>query len=189
MLLTKHHGRWPQATHIVSRNKPCWINEQSHTTFSSKKLRYASLRKRFPCSDCVGCIYERKRLLVTDCVGVLTTGNDFACIIVFLALLYVLLYLSARRSHTTSFCRACVPGGHIPNGFWVVWEGPPYRPHSLGDNSECRRGKGLNPVCLGLTRTSGATEEVLTKRPKTCKGTSSTLEVIKPTKERNKKWT
>ena len=40
---------------------------------------------------------------------------------------------------------ACVPGGHIPDGFWVVWEGPPYRPHSLGDDSKCCRGKGLKP--------------------------------------------
>ena len=47
----------------------------------------------------------------------LATGNNIACIIVFLALLYVFPYLSALRSHTTSFCRACVPGGHIPNGF------------------------------------------------------------------------
>ena len=85
---------------------------------------------------------------------VLATGKNFACIIVFLALLYVLPYLSARRSHTTSFCRACVPGGHIPDGFWVVWEGPPYRPHSLGDGSKCRHGKGLKTVCLGPTRTS-----------------------------------
>ena len=42
----------------------------------------------------------------------------------------------------------------IPGGFWVMWEGPPYRPHSLGDGSKCRHGKGLKTVCLGLTRTS-----------------------------------
>ena len=47
-----------------------------------------------------------------------------------------------------------MPGGHIPNGFWVMWEGPPYRPHSLGDGSECRRGKGLKTVCLAPTHTS-----------------------------------
>ena len=55
---------------------------------------------------------------------VLTTGNDFACIIVFLALLYVFLYLSARRSHTTSFCRACVivtPFTHEPT-HRTVWD-------------------------------------------------------------------
>ena len=40
---------------------------------------------------------------------------------------------------------ACVPGGPIPDDFWVVSEGPPYRTHSLGDGSKCRRGKGLKP--------------------------------------------
>ena len=39
-------------------------------------------------------------------------------------------------------------GGHIPNGFWVVWEGAPYRSHSLGDGSKCRRRKGLKPICI-----------------------------------------
>lgn len=45
-------------------------------------------------------------------------------------------------------------GGHIPDSFWVVWEGPPYRPHSLGDGSKCRRGKGLKTICIAPTRTS-----------------------------------
>ena len=129
----------------------------NHTWHSLENcLRYATLRKRFPWSDCVGCIYERKRLAVTDCVGCTYDRKWFRlynCI--FWALLYVFLYLSARRSHTTSFCRACVPRGHIPDGFWVVCEGPPYRTHSLGDGSKCRRGKGLKTVCLALTRTSG----------------------------------
>src|SRR3990170_4920592 len=80
------------------------------------------------------------------------TISPYNCI--FLALLYVFPYLSTRRSHTTSFCRTCVPGGHIPDGFWVVWEGPPYRPHSLGDSSKCRRGKGLKTVCLARRCTS-----------------------------------
>ena len=128
----------------------------NHTRHSLENcLRYATLRKRFPCSDCVGCIYEQKRLVMTDCVGCTYDRKWFRlynCI--FLALLYVFLYLSTRRSHTTSFCRACVPGEHIPNGFWVVWEGPPYHPRSLGDGSECRRGKGLKTVSLGPTRTS-----------------------------------
>ena len=75
---------------------------------------------------------------------------------IFLALLYIFPYLSARRSHTASFCQTCVPGGHIPDGFWVVREGHPYRPHSLGDGSKCRRGKGLKTICLGPTRTSVA---------------------------------
>ena len=40
-----------------------------------------------------------------------------------------------------------------------MWEGPPYRPHSLGDGSECRHGKGLKTVCLGPTRTSATRDE------------------------------
>src|SRR3954463_14123794 len=36
-----------------------------------------------------------------------------------------------------------------------MWEGPPCRPHSLGDGSKCRRGKGLKPVCLARRCTSG----------------------------------
>ncbi len=103
----------------------------------------------------MGCTYEQKRLAGTNCVGCTCDRKQFRRIIVFfLALLYVFPYLSARRSHTTSFCRTCVPGGHIPDGFWVVWEGPPYRPHSLGDGSKGRRGKGLKTVCLGARSTS-----------------------------------
>ena len=110
--------------------------------------------KRFPWSDYVGCTYERKRLAGTNCVGCTCDRKQFRRIIVFLAILYVFPYLRARRSHTASFCRTCVPGGHIPDGFWVVWEGPPYHPHALGDGSKCRRGKGLKTVCVGPTRTS-----------------------------------
>ena len=42
------------------------------------------------------------------------------------------------RSHTSSFG---VLGGPIPDDLWVVWEGPPYRPHSLGNGSKGRREK------------------------------------------------
>ena len=63
----------------------------------------------------VGCTYEQKRL-----------GFD--------------ALPDRTRVH---FAPPCVPGGPIPDGFWVMWEGPPYRPHSLGDGSKCRRGKGF----------------------------------------------
>ena len=102
----------------------------------------------------MGCTYELKRLAGTDCVGCTCDRKQFRRIIVFLALLYVFPYLSARRSHTTTFCRTCVPGGHNPDGFWVMWEGTPYHPHSLGDGSKCHHGKGLKAICLGPTRTS-----------------------------------
>ena len=35
----------------------------------------------------------------------------------------------------------------MPDGLWVVWEGPPYRPHSLGGGSKRHRRKGLKIVC------------------------------------------
>ena len=60
----------------------------------------------------------------------------------------------ARRSHTTSFCRACMIGGSIPDSFWVMCEGPSYRPHSLGDGSERRRGKGLKTLSIAPTCTN-----------------------------------
>ena len=42
----------------------------------------------------------------------------------------------------------------IPDDFWVMWEGPPYRRHSLGNGSKWRRRKGLNTVCIAPTNTS-----------------------------------
>ena len=39
----------------------------------------------------------------------------------------------------------------------------PYRLHSLGDGSKCRRGKGLKTVCIAPIRTSdGNTRTVVT---------------------------
>ena len=55
------------------------------------------------------------------------------------------------RLHTAP---AWVPGGPIPDDFCVVWEGPPYRPHSLGDGSKCRREKELKTVCIACRCTS-----------------------------------
>ena len=49
-------------------------------------------------------------------------------------------------------------GERIPDGFWVVWEGPPYRRHSLGDDFERCRGKGLKTICIAPTRTSALDE-------------------------------
>ena len=38
---------------------------------------------------------------------------------------------------------------------------PPYRPHSLGDGSKCRRGKGLKPVCIAPRYTSVSGRKIL----------------------------
>ena len=57
-----------QRTQFLGINRVGSMN--NHTRHSLQNcLRYATLRKRFPCSDYVGCIYERKRLVVTDYVG------------------------------------------------------------------------------------------------------------------------
>ena len=101
-------------------------------------------------------MYIRMEMFSGDwlCGMYLRPETIFSYNCIFLVALFVFPYSSASRSHTTSFCRTCVPRGHIPDSFWVVWEGPPYRPHSLADGSRCRRGKGLKTVCLGPTRTS-----------------------------------
>ena len=57
-----------QRTQFLGINRVGSMN--NHTRHSLENcLRYATLRKCFPWSDCVGCIYERKRLAGTDNVG------------------------------------------------------------------------------------------------------------------------
>ena len=57
-----------QRTQFLGINRVGSMN--NHTRHSLQIcLRYATLRKRFPWSDRVGCIYERKRLAGTGCVG------------------------------------------------------------------------------------------------------------------------
>ena len=85
---------------------------------------------------------------------VLAAGKNNACIIVFFSsTVRISVFERSPVAHDLILSSVC-PGGHIPDGFWVVWEGPPYRRHSLGDGSKCRRGKGLKTVCIALTRTS-----------------------------------
>ena len=52
----------------------------------------------------------------------------------------------------------------IPDGFCVVWEGPPYRRYSLGSSSKCRRRKGLKTVCIAPARTSDGLGTLETER-------------------------
>ena len=46
------------------------------------------------------------------------------------------------------------PRRAYPRRFLGRVERTPYRTHSLGDGSKCRRGKGLKTVCIAPTRTS-----------------------------------
>ena len=71
-----------QRTQFLGINRVGSMN--NHTRHSLENcLHYATLRKCFPWSDCVGCIYERKRLVVTDCVGCTCDRKQFRRIIVF----------------------------------------------------------------------------------------------------------
>ena len=57
-----------QCTEFLGINRVGSMN--NHTRYSLQNgLHYATLCKRFPSSDCVGCIYKRKRFTGTDCVG------------------------------------------------------------------------------------------------------------------------
>ena len=85
-------------------------------------------RKHFPWSEYVGCTYERKRLAGTDCVGCTCDQKQFHwynCI--FSSTVHITVFERSPVAYA-SFCRACVPGGHIPDSFWVVWEGTPLSP-------------------------------------------------------------
>ena len=86
---------------------------------------------------------------------VLTTGNDFASIIVFFSSdVRITVFERSSVAHDLILPSVCARRAY-PRGFLGrVGRTPPYRPHSLGDGSECRRGKGLKNVCLGPTRTS-----------------------------------
>ena len=55
--------------------------------------------------------------------GVHTYGNDFLGLPCGMYIPKEMIgFRCLARSHTA---RACVPGGPIPDNFWVVWEGPP----------------------------------------------------------------
>ena len=57
---------------------------------------------------------------------VLMTGNDFSCIILFFSTtVRISVFECSPVAHDLILPSVCVPGGHIPDGFWVVWEGPP----------------------------------------------------------------
>ena len=58
----RQHAQFLGINHVGSMN-----NDTRHSLQNC--LRYATLRKHFPCSDYVGCIYERKCLAGADCVG------------------------------------------------------------------------------------------------------------------------
>ena len=58
----RQHTKFLGIIHVGSMNNHTWHSPENC-------LLYATLHKCFPWSDCVGCIYERKRLAMTDYVG------------------------------------------------------------------------------------------------------------------------
>ena len=75
-LLKKYRGRWPQATHTVSRNKPCWINEQSHTTFFWKLFASGHLPHTFPHKNCVWWTAFATQFLLRTMCDTFNNAND-----------------------------------------------------------------------------------------------------------------
>ena len=80
----------------------------NHTRHSLQNcLRYATLRKRFPCSDCVGCIYERKRLAGTDYVGCTCDLKQFRRIIVFSYTVRISIFARSPVAHDLILPSVC----------------------------------------------------------------------------------
>ena len=70
-----------------------------------------------------------------------TNGNDWVLMPCPIAHELILPSLCPRRAYHRRFLGR-------------VGRTPPYLPHSLGDGSKCRRGKGLKTICISPTRTS-----------------------------------
>ena len=107
----------------------------------------------------MGCTYKRKRLAGTDCVGCTCDWKQFCHIIVFFSsTIRISVFERSPVAHDLILSSVCVPGGHIPDGFWVVWKGPPPIGHThlaTVPNAVAERGKN---VFLGPTRTSDGQE-------------------------------
>ena len=85
---------------------------------------------------------------------VLTTGNDFACIIVFFStIVRISVFECSPVAHDLILPSVCARRAY-PRRFLGRVGRTPYRPHSLGDGSKRRRGKELKTVCIALTCTS-----------------------------------
>ena len=86
---------------------------------------------------------------------VLMTGNDFACIIVFFSTaIRITVFGRSPVAHDLILSSMCARRAYPRRFLGRVGRTPPYRPHSLGDGSKCRRGKGLKTVCIAPCCTS-----------------------------------
>ena len=89
----------------------------------------------------MGHTYLRKCFLGFTMWDVHTNGNDWVS-------------MPRPIAHELIWPQPVSREGLSPMIFGSCEKDPPYRPHSLGDGSKCRRGKGLKPVCIAPTRTS-----------------------------------
>ena len=88
---------------------------------------------------------------------VLATGNNFACIIVFFSsTVRIFVFERSPVAHDLILPSVCAKRAY-PQRFLDHVGRTPYRPHSLGDGSKRRRGKGLTTVCIAPARTRAAT--------------------------------
>ena len=130
----------------------------------------------------MGCTYERKRLAGTDCVGCTCDRKQFRRIIVFFSsTIRISVFERSPVAHDLILPNVCARRAY-PRRFLGRVGRTPYRPHSLGDGSKCRRGKGLKTVCLGPTRTSATTtREPMMGRPHSLRCPGSQSSSISPT--------
>ena len=113
-----------QRTQFLGINRVGSMN--NHTRHSLQNcLRYATLRKRFPWSDCVECTYERRRLAGTDCVGCTCDRKQFRRIIVFFSnTVRISIFARSPVAHDLILPNVCARRAY-PRQFLGVWEGPP----------------------------------------------------------------
>ena len=76
---------------------------------------------------------------------VLTTGNDFACIIVFFSTIVRITIFGRSPVAQDLILPSMCAGRAYPRRFLGRVGRTPYHRHLLGDGSEHRRGKGLKP--------------------------------------------
>ena len=129
--------------------------ERYHKRFNGKNcVSCTHERKRFPWSDCVGCTYERKHLAGIDYVGSTYDRKWFPCIIVFFSsIVWITVFARSPVAHNLILPSVCAKRAYSWRFLGRVGR-TPYRAHSLGDDSKCRRGKGLKIICIAPRCTS-----------------------------------
>ena len=117
--------RWSLAWQMGYAENSCAIGHKSHTVHTLARVPYIIFPKRFITTHRLVSLRHYKSLI---------TGPT--------------------RAKEFSVC--CIAHDYILQGLWIIAPYPrrflgrvgrtPYRPHSLGDGSRCRRGKGLKTI-------------------------------------------